>query len=256
LLAVGGTALVAGLPGLGLGATSQTPVFGYDVVAAWPHDPNAFTEGLVLDHGVLYESTGLNGESTLRTVALRTGRVLRSVRLARRYYGEGITVLRGRVYQLTWTGKTGFVYDAKSLRRLQKFAYSGEGWGLTDDGGLLVLSDGTDTLRFIDPATFAVRRTLRVRDDDARVDGLNELELVGSVICANVFSTNRIACIDPGSGRVKYWIDITGLLPASLRPTDEGAVANGIAYGGRPGRLLVTGKLWPRLYEIRLVRKS
>jgi glutamine cyclotransferase len=256
-LVLAAAGVVAALLGLGLGGTSPAaPVFGYRVVAAWPHDPGAFTEGLVLDHGVLYESTGLNGQSTLRTVSLRTGRVLRSVELARRYFGEGITVLDGRVYQLTWTGKTGFVYDAKSFRRLRTFSYTGEGWGLTHYGGLLVLSDGTNVLRFLDPATFAVRRTLAVQDESGTdVKSLNELELVGGAICANIYFAERIACIDPASGRVRYWIDIAGLLPASLRPGDEGAVANGIAYGGHPGRLLLTGKLWPRIFEIRLVPK-
>ncbi len=245
------------LLGLGLGNTSSgAPVYGYEVVAAWPHDPSAYTEGLAFDHGVLYESTGLNGHSTLRIVALRTGRVIRSVRLAKRYYAEGLTVWRGRAYQLTLVHQTGFVYDARTLRRLRTFGYAGEGWGLAHDRGLLVLSDGTDTLRFLDPTTFALRRSLRVRDAGKTVTSLNELESVNGAVCANVFPTDRIACVDPVSGNVRYWIDLAGLLPASLRPGDEEAVANGIAYGGHPGRLLVTGKYWPRLFEIRLVRRS
>ena len=250
--------VLAALLGLSLGNTSTgAPVFGYEVVAAWPHDPTAYTEGLALDHGVLYESTGLNGQSTLRRVDLRTGRILRSVRLARRYYGEGITVLGGRVYQLTLVNRTGFVYDARTLRRLRTFGYAGEGWGLAHYGRLLVLSDGTDVLRFLDSATFAVRRSVTVRDDRGLdVGSLNELEVVGGAVCANVHPTDRVACIDPASGRVLYWIDLAGLLPRSLRPGDEEAVVNGIAYGGHPGRLLVTGKLWPRIFEIRIFRKS
>jgi glutamine cyclotransferase len=254
--------LVAGvlavLLALGFGNTSSAaaPVFGYEVVEAWPHDPSAYTEGLAFDRGVLYESTGLNGHSTLRTVALRTGRVLRSVRLAKRFYAEGATVWAGRVYQLTLLDRMGFVYDARTLRRQGTFGYGGEGWGLAHDGKFLVVSDGTDVLRFLDPATFAVRRKLVVRDRDATVTSLNELEEVNGAICANVFPTNRIACIDPASGRVRYWVDLSGLLPPALRPGDEEAVLNGIAYGGHSGRLLVTGKYWPRLFEIRLVKKS
>jgi glutaminyl-peptide cyclotransferase len=181
--------------------------------------------------------------------------VIRSVRLARRYYGEGLTVWRGRAYQLTLVSGVEFVYDARTLRRVRTFAYAGDGWGLAHEDGLLVISDGTDVLRFLDPTTFAVQRRLVVRDGGSPVSSLNELEDVDGAICANVFPTDRIACIDPSSGRVRYWVDLTGLLPPSLRPGDEEAVTNGIAYGGHPGRLLVTGKLWPRLFEIRLVRK-
>lgn len=242
---------------LGFGGTSSAaPVFGYQIVAAWPHDPTAYTEGLAFDHGVLYESTGLNGHSTLRTVALRSGRLLRRVPLAKRYYAEGVTVWAGRAYQLTLLNRTGFVYDARTLRRHSTFGYRGEGWGVAHDGKFLVISDGTNVLRFLDPATFAVRRKLVVRDGHASVTSLNELEYVDGAICANVFPTTRIACIDTASGRVRYWVDLSGLLPPALRPGDEEAVLNGIAYGGRPGRLLVTGKYWPRLFEIRLVKKS
>jgi glutamine cyclotransferase len=241
---------------LGSGNTSSAPVFGYRVVEAWPHDPSAYTEGLAFDHGVLYESTGLNGQSTLRTVALRTGRVLRSVRLAKRYYAEGVTARAGRVYQLTLLDRVGFVYDARTLRRKGTFGYDGEGWGLADVGKFLVVSDGTNVLRFLDPATFTVRRKLVVRDRDVSLTALNELEYVDGAICANVFPTNRIACVDTASGRVRYWVDLSGLLPKALRPSDEEAVLNGIAYGGHPGRLFVTGKYWPRLFEIRLVKKS
>ena len=249
-------ALVTAGAGSGAGGSSrETPVFGYRVVASWPHDPRAYTEGLALAGGFLYESTGLNGRSSVRKVELRTGRVLSSVPLRRRHFGEGLTVFRDRVFQVT-LGRTGFVYDPRSLRRLRTFTYAGEGWGLAHDGEFVVLSDGTDMLRFVDRGTFSVRRAVVVRDADGRsVSGLNELELVDGAICANVFPTDRVACVDPGSGRVRYWIDLTGLLPAPLRPGDEEAVANGIAYGGHPGRLLVTGKLWPRLFQIQLVRQ-
>ena len=250
-LAVGALVVVAGS---GRAASEAAPVYGYTVVAAWPHDRHAFTEGLAVDRGVLYESTGL--ASTLRKVELRTGRIIRSVRLAKRYFGEGTTVFRKRVYQLTWTQQTGFVYDPATLRRLRMVAYVGEAWGLTHYRNLLVISDGTAVVRFVDPSAFALRRTLTVTDDQgAPVTGLNELELVGGAICANVFPTERIACFDPASGRIAYWVDLTGLLPAEQRPSDEEGVANGIAYAGRPGRLIVTGKLWPRIFEIRLASR-
>ena len=253
-VALAAGALLA-LAGAGRAAPAAAPVYGYEVTATWPHDPQAFTEGLAYAGGVLYESTGRDS-STLRKVDPRTGRVLRSVRLARRYFGEGTTVLRGRVYQLTWTQKTGFVYDAATLRRVKTFGYGGEGWGLTHYGNLLALSDGTPVVRFLDATTFALRRKWTVRDDQgAPLAGINELELVDGAICANLFATERIACFDPVSGRVRYWIDIAELLPPELRPGDEEAMPNGIAYAGKRGRLIVTGKLWPRVFEIRLVPK-
>jgi glutamine cyclotransferase len=256
LAAVAALALLVAAPG-GRAAEPGVPVFGYRVVGTWPHDPKAFTEGLALDGGVLYESTGRNGASEVRKVDLRTGRVLRRARLPKRYYGEGATVLGGRVYQLTWTQGTAFVYDRDTLRRIRTGAYAGEAWGVTGDGSRLAVSDGSAVVRFLDPSTFAVRRRVTVRDEHGDpLTGLNELELVGREICANVFTTDRIACFDPASGRLRYWIDIAELLPPELRPGDEDAVANGIAYGGRPGRLVITGKLWPRAFEIRLVPKA
>jgi glutamine cyclotransferase len=258
-LVVAAAAALAATTGLGLGSTStrEAPLYGYKVLASYPHDPQAFTEGLALDGGFLYESTGLNGQSELRKLELRTGRTLRRVRLAHQYFGEGMTVFRGRAYQVTWRQKTGFVYDPGTLRRLRTFGYQGEGWGLANDGTSLILSDGTDVLRFLNPKTFAVKRTIGVRDDaGAPLGALNELEVVRGSICANVFGYTRIACIDPGSGRLRYWIDLTGILPPALRPGDEGAVLNGIAYDRRTGRLLVTGKLWPRIFSIRLVPRS
>ena len=246
---------VLALAGAGRAAPRAAPVYGYQVVGAWQHDPRAFTEGLAVHGGFLYESTGR--DSSLRKIELKTGRVVRSVALARRYYGEGMTLLDGRVYQVTWTQGTAFVYDAETLRRIRTVRYSGEGWGLARYGKLLALSDGTPVVRFVDPATFAVRRKVTVRGDDGQpLSGLNELELVGATMCANLFGADRIACFDPVSGRVRSWIDLTDLLPPELRSGDEDAVLNGIAYNGRRGRLIVTGKLWPRLFEIRLVQKT
>jgi glutamine cyclotransferase len=243
--------VAASAPGAGAGLPPAAPVYGYSVVAVRPHDRQAYTEGLAYHDGYLFESTGQR--STLRKVALRTGRVLRQIRLASRYFTEGAAVLGRRVYQLTWMNHVGFAYDLKSFHRVRTFRYSGEGWGLASEGGVLVMSDGTAVLAFRDPTSFAIRRRITVTDAGRQIVGLNELELVGRSLCANVYPTDRIACIDPRSGEVRYWLDLTDLLPPSLR-TDEGAVLNGIAYDARRKRLFVTGKLWPRLYEIRRTR--
>ena len=236
-------------------AQAQAPVYDYAVVAVRSHDATAFTQGLAYHDGYLVESTGLNGVSSLRKVSLASGRVRQRVNMSARYFAEGATVLRNRVYQLTWRDRKGFVYDLRTFRRLRTFGYSGEGWGLTNDGVNLIMSDGTDTLRFLDPATLGVRRTLAVRDGANPVSSLNELEVVKGRICANVYPSDRIACIDPKSGNVRYWIDLARLLPASQRP-DKAAVANGIAYDAKQDRLFVTGKLWPRLYQISLRTSS
>jgi glutamine cyclotransferase len=254
LAVTSGVAAVLGVaavraPDVASRAKTPTPVFGYAILAVRPHDASAFTQGVYRD-GELVESTGLNGQSSLRRVSLADGRVRKRVKVPARYFAEGATVLQNRVYQLTWLHQTGFVYDVRSFRRLRTFRYSGECWGLTNDGESLILSDGTDTLRFLDPVTFGVRRTLVVRDGTEPVTSLNELEVVRGRIRANVFPTDRIACVDPRSGRVQYWIDLNGLLPPALR-RDEGAVLNGIAYDDKRDRLLVTGKLWPRLYQIK-----
>lgn len=235
------------------GAPAQAPVFGYTLVASRPHDAGSFTEGLAYAGGDLIESSGQI--SSLRRVALRTGRVIRRVRFARRFSAEGATVLQGRVYVLTLSEHTGFVYGARRFKRLRTFHYSGEGWGLTNNGSRLIMSDGSSVLRFRDPKTFAVRRSLTVTDGGALVAGLNELELVQGKICANVFPTDRIACIDPETGHVRYWLDLAGLFPPERR-TDEGAVLNGIAYDAKGNRLFVTGKFWPRLYEVRRTPKT
>jgi glutaminyl-peptide cyclotransferase len=225
-----------------------TPVYGYSVVAITPHDRKAYTQGLAYHDGLLVESTGQR--STLRKVALRTGKVLKETRLSSRYFAEGAAVLGRRIYQLTWMNHVAFVYDLGTLRRVRSFRYAGEGWGLAADGQRLVMSDGTAVLTFRDPKSFAIRRRMTVTDAGRPVAGLNELEIVGRTLCANVYPTDRIACIDPASGDVRYWLDLTGLLPQSLR-TDESMVLNGIAYDARRKRLFVTGKFWPRLYQIR-----
>ena len=232
----------------------QAPVHGYTVVRTYPHDREAFTQGLAFDdQGALYESTGQRGQSSLRRVELSSGAVLQRHDLPASLFGEGIAVFGDRIIQLTWQAGRAFVYDKASLDLLQEFTYRTEGWGLTHDGRRLIMSDGTATLYFLRPDTFAETARLTVRDPHGPVIRLNELEYVRGEIFANVWQTDRIARIDPRTGHVTGWIDLTGLLPPSDRrqPVD---VLNGIAYDARTDRLFVTGKWWPKLFEITLTR--
>jgi glutamine cyclotransferase len=231
-------------------AGPSLPTFGYTVVAAYPHDRDAFTQGLQYVDGMLYEGTGLNGRSSIRKVQLETGTVVQRRELPPEYFGEGITIFKSQLYQLTYQSGIAFTYDAKTFTPLKTFRYQGEGWGLTHDGTNLVMSDGTDALRFLDPETFAERPRLRVTAAGTSVKRLNELEFVKGGLFANVWMTDYVARIDPKSGKVTGWIDLTGLLsPRERQSTD---VLNGIAYDAARDRLFVTGKLWPRLFEIRL----
>lgn len=214
-----------------------------------PHDTAAFTQGLVYHAGALYESTGRYAQSSVRKLDPATGEVLRRVDLPPEYFGEGLALLDGKLFQVTWREQTGFVYDVETLERVGTFSYDGEGWGLTTDGTHLVLSDGSDRLRFLDPGTFAVVRTLEVKDAGRFVDKLNELEWVDGEIWANLFQTTRIARIDPATGQVKGWIDVGSLVPPALLGDHE-AVPNGIAYDAEGGRLFLTGKLWPVIYQV------
>lgn len=234
-------------------AVLSAPVSGYRVIAEYPHDPGAFTQGLVFIDDVLFEGTGLNGASTLRRVDLESGEVRDGVALPRRFFGEGIAVLDDRIYQLTWQNGVAIVFDRESFEPVDTFQYETEGWGLTTDGERLIMSDGSDTLFFRDPATFDVLDTVAVREGDAPVTRLNELEYVDGQIWANVWQTDLIARIDPATGEVVGWIDLTGILPDAERPESPDAVLNGIAYDAESGRLFVTGKLWPALFEIEIV---
>ena len=229
------------------------PTYGYRVVAEYPHDADAFTQGLVYREGVLYEGTGLNGESTLRRVALETGAVEQAVALDAEHFGEGIAIAGDRVYQLTWQTGTCFVYDRETFALVDTFTYPTEGWGLATDGARLVMSDGTDQLYFRDPETFAEFGRVAVRDGGEPVRNLNELEVVGGEVWANVWQTDRIARIEPATGSVVGWIDLAGLLSAEDRQGREMDVLNGIAHDPETGRIFVTGKLWPTLFEIELV---
>jgi len=228
---------------------------GYRVVRSYPHDAKAFTQGLVFADGHLYESTGLEGRSSLRMVDLETGRVLQELPVPRPYFAEGLTTWGSTLVQLTWQSETAFIYDRFSFRKLRTQSYQGQGWGLTSDGKTLILSDGTAQLRFLDPATFRELRTVTVKDHGRPVAQLNELEMVKGEIYANVWHTDRIARISPATGKVLGWIDLRGLLPQAER-TDPEAVLNGIAYDAAHDRLFVTGKLWPRLFEIKVLRAA
>ncbi|HEX4080510.1 MAG TPA: glutaminyl-peptide cyclotransferase [Rhizomicrobium sp.] len=235
-------------PGL---ARAELPVVPVQVVKTWPHDPHAFTEGLFFRDGLLYESTGLEGQSAIRVEDLATGRVLRGVAIPPELFGEGIVAWKDQLISVTWRSGTGFRWSLANFRRLGEFHYDGEGWGLTEDGRNIILSDGTPTLRFLDPLTLNVVRRLSVTADGQPVERLNELEWVKGEILANIWMTDRIARIDPASGRVKGWIDV-GALARTIGDTDPDAVPNGIAYDSARNRLFVTGKDWPLLFEVRV----
>lgn len=225
---------------------------GYRVVHAYPHDQHAFTQGLVYVDGHLYESTGIKGQSSLREEDLDTGRILRLQLVSDQYFAEGLTDWKDKLIQLTWQSHIGFVYDRATFRLLRTFSYTGEGWGLTHDAKSLILSDGTATLRFFDPETFKETRRITVTDHGKPVTYLNELEYVHGEIYANVWHTDRIARIGPATGHVLGWIDLKGLMPRDQLANDE-AVLNGIGYDDMHNRLFVTGKLWPKVFEIEVV---
>jgi glutamine cyclotransferase len=233
-------------------ALESVPLYTYRVKKTYPHDPLAFTQGLVYENGVLYESTGLRGRSSLRRVALETGEVLSRTGLLPMFFGEGIAVFRDRIYQLTWTTGVGFVYDEKTLALQREFHYGIEGWGMTHDESSLIVSDGSPNLYFWDPETLLETRRITVRDGTEPVENLNELEYIDGEIYANIWQQDRIARVSPRTGKVLAWIDLKGILPASDRSGKED-VLNGIAYDPEGKRLFVTGKLWPKLFEIELV---
>jgi glutamine cyclotransferase len=223
----------------------------FTVVRRFPHDATAYTQGLVYRDSVLYESTGLLGQSQVRRVDLATGAVQKAVALAPDRFGEGLALLDGRLFQLTWKGQVGYVYDAATLARVDSFSYTGEGWGLTTDGTSLIMSDGTDTLRYLDPRTFQVQRRVGVRDKGAPLPQLNELEWVNGELFANIYTGDWIVRIDPQTGAVTQWLDAHDLLPGKDR-TSNTDVLNGIAHDPATGHLLVTGKRWPALFELKL----
>ena len=249
--------LFAVVPALALlGSTAPRPAdYTFEVVNTFPHDRMAFTQGLEFHAGFLYESTGLNGRSSLRKVKLETGEVLQRINLDPRYFGEGITVFNQQIFELTYKTQIGFVYDQNSFRRLRSFNYPGEGWGLANDGAQIFMSDGSNQIRIWDPVTLQEKRRLNVRDAGKPVENLNELECVQGEIYANVWQTDRIVRLAPQDGRVLGWVNLAGLLSAAERnhTTD---VLNGIAYDALGDRLFVTGKFWPKLFEIKIVPKN
>lgn len=238
----------------GKSRSGPVPEYTYKIVNTFPHDPQAYTQGLVYNDGFFYEGTGLNGRSSLRKVRPETGEVLQRVDLPPEFFGEGIALLGGKIFQLTWKAHAGFIYDARDFRQLGQFSYPGEGWGLTTDGRVLYMSDGTPEIRVLDPATFKEKRRIRVHDGATAIQELNELEYINGEIFANIWQTDRIARISPRTGKVLGWVDLAGILSPVYRRTPD-AVLNGIAYDQKGKRLFVTGKLWPSIFQIQLVPK-
>jgi len=224
--------------------------YTYDIVKVYPHDKNAFTQGLIFEDGVLYESTGLYGHSTLRRVELETGKIMQLYALPNSFFGEGITIFDDKIIQLTWQSNRGFVYDKHSFDLLQEFDYPTEGWGITHDGSRLIMSDGTATLYFLDPETFKKVGQVEVHDAGP-VTGLNELEYIHGEVYANIWKEEKIAIINPQTGQVTGWVDLEGIQDLENRDTNN--VLNGIAYDSKEGRLFVTGKRWSQLFEIILI---
>jgi len=235
--------------------SSSVPVFGYQIIKTYPHDSAAFTQGLVYDQGMLYEGTGEFGQSNLRRVDLETGRVLKQTSLAGTLFGEGVVVWKDRLIQLTWRSGIGFVYDKENLTEVGDFRYQTEGWGITSDGRNLIMSDGTETLHFLDPETFAEQGQIKVEAAGVPVQGLNELEFVKREIYANVWPTNWIVIISPETGEVKGAVNLQGILQKVDGQLDGQRVdvPNGIAYDREGDRLFVTGKLWPKVFQIELM---
>ena len=260
LLLLAGAALVCSCSGPQGSLPSVTPAptptiafyYTYEVINTYPHDRNAFTQGLVYEDDVLYEGTGLKGRSSLREVELETGKVLQKLDLVAQYFGEGITIWGDEIIPLTWQSHVGFVYDKDSFELLHEFSYPTEGWGITHDSKRLIMSDGTSTLHFLDPETLEEIGSIQVFDGNGPLVRLNELEYINGEVYANIWQTDLITRIELDTGRVTGWIDLTGLL-STEDLTQSVDVLNGIAYDAEHDRLFVTGKLWPKLFEIRLI---
>jgi len=230
--------------------TGPIPVLTVKLVRTYPHDPHAFTQGLEYYRGYLYESSGIAGQSTLRKVVLESGQVIQKVSVPPEYFGEGLTIFHDKIYQLTWLSKKGFIYDLRTFRQVGEFPYDSEGWGLTHDDKSLIMSDGTNKIRYIDPVSFAVTRTIELYAEGQGVVNLNELEYVKGEILANIWHSTRIARVDPRSAQVVAWIDLSSIV--AKEPHREEEVLNGIAYVKSADRLFVTGKNWSKLFEIKL----
>ncbi len=234
-------------------SVSITPVHSYKLVNTYPHSRESFTQGLVIDKDILYEGTGLHGRSRLLKVDIKTGNILKTARLPDYFFGEGVTIYKDRIIQLTWLSGNGFIYDKESMGLLSSFKYNTQGWGITHDSKQLIMSDGTTLLYFLDPITLKKTGQIEVLDNGKPVSRLNELEYINGHIYANVWKTDRIAIIDPKTGQVTAWIDLEGLKELAGGDNDEKTL-NGIAYDADEDRLFVTGKLWPAIYEIKIVK--
>jgi glutamine cyclotransferase len=233
----------------------EIPTYSYKIKNSWPHDKHAYTQGLIFLDGILWESTGQYGASSLRKVELKTGKVIKQISVPKNYFAEGMTVFHNKVFQLTWQEQKGFIYDPATFQKQGEFSYTGEGWGLTHNGESLIMSDGSDQIRFLDPSTLQTTHTISVTDRGAPVDQLNELEYIDGEIYANIYMTDRIARIEPKTGKVVAWIDLTGILASKDRTGGED-VLNGIAYDETGKRLFVTGKMWPKLFEIEIIKNK
>jgi glutaminyl-peptide cyclotransferase len=229
-------------------------VYHFRIKHTYPHDPEAFTQGLFYDEGKLYEGTGQEAGSTLREVDLETGKVLRQHNLESSLFGEGITLYKSRIYQVTWTSKVGFVYDRATFDVINRIYYQTQGWGLATVDDRIAMSDGTNVIYFFEPGMFTVSSRLEVYDNEKQVDQLNELEFINGEIWANIWQTDRIARIDPASGRVNSYVDLSSLWPDAQRKGTNADVLNGIAYDAQGKRIFVTGKRWPKLYEIEITK--
>ena len=239
----------------GSDANIQPVRYSYKIIATYPHDTEAYTQGLFWKDGAMYEGTGRNGASELRKVDLASGRTERSVKLERQYFGEGITWHDGKIYQLTWVSGRSFVYDTESFRKLKSFVYDGEGWGLTSDGQYLYMSDGSEVISVRDPEKFGVVRSIRVHDGNRIVDSLNELEWIDGQIWANRYMYDEVVIIDPASGNITGIIDFSGLQnPEDITPDTD--VLNGIAYDPESGNIYVTGKNWNKIYQVEIVESE
>lgn len=230
---------------------NNIPIYSYDIINIYPHDLSAFTEGLVYESGYLYESTGKYNESTLRKVDLKTGEILKLHKLNENYFGEGITLYHNKIFQLTWKSKVGFIYDKDSFNLINKFYYNTEGWGITHDDEHLIMSDGTDEIFFLNPQNFKKVYSIRVHDEFKPVTRLNELEFIKGEIYANVWKSDKIARICPHSGKITGWIELKGLL--SPKEYKNAGTLNGITYDSENNRFFVTGKMWPKVFEIKLI---
>ena len=230
----------------------EIPVYSYRIVQTYPHDKNAYTQGLVFENGALYEGTGRHGRSEVRKLALKNGEVLMSTKLPRRFFGEGITIYNKKLIQLTWKSRVGFVYDKENFKLINMFYYPTEGWGITHDGSRLIMSDGTSKLYFLNRNSFEIVGSINVQEQGISIEMLNELEYINGEIWANVWQTDRIVRISPKTGQVTGWINLKGLLNKKY-PREPVDVLNGIAYDHENDRLFVTGKLWPKLFQIELL---